>query len=118
MSASERLIFDIGMNDGSDTEYYLSKGFHVVAVEASPPLIEAARAKFASEIAVGQLALFAGGGWLLSRVFLNSTETFRTIIGVLLIRHMDAETGRRSRSLMFRASLSESWSGNSGFQGI
>ena len=30
------LIFDIGMNNGNDTDFYLAKGFHVVAVEANP----------------------------------------------------------------------------------
>lgn len=36
-----RLIFDIGANDGSDTIYYLMKGFRVVAVEPVPFLYEA-----------------------------------------------------------------------------
>jgi FkbM family methyltransferase len=31
------------MNQGEDTEFYLAKGFHVVAVEANPAMVEAAR---------------------------------------------------------------------------
>jgi hypothetical protein len=32
------LIYDFGMHDGADTDYYLRKGFRVVAVEADPLL--------------------------------------------------------------------------------
>lgn len=51
------LIYDIGYLDGEDTAYYLYRGFRVVAVEASPVLAEAGRARFAREIASGQLVL-------------------------------------------------------------
>jgi FkbM family methyltransferase len=50
-------VFDIGMFDGTDTAYYLSKGFSVVAVDANPLLIEQARKRFAKEIAAGRLFL-------------------------------------------------------------
>jgi FkbM family methyltransferase len=33
---NDRLIVDLGMNDGTDTFFYLKKGFNVVAVEANP----------------------------------------------------------------------------------
>ena len=36
------LVFDIGMNNGDDTAYYLHRGFRVVAVEADPILCAAA----------------------------------------------------------------------------
>ena len=39
----ERLIFDIGMYDGSDTRYYLNEGFRVLAIEANPVLVQRAR---------------------------------------------------------------------------
>src|SRR6476660_4069428 len=51
------LIFDVGMNNGDDSAYYLSKGYQVVAVEANPILVERARARFKSEIAAGQLLI-------------------------------------------------------------
>ncbi len=51
------LIFDLGMHDGSDTAYYLAKGFRVVAVEANPQLCRAAERRFASEIAAGRLTI-------------------------------------------------------------
>lgn len=55
--ANMKLVFDIGMYDGSDTEYYLSEGFRVVAVEANPNLIEKANRKFKAQVSSGQLTL-------------------------------------------------------------
>ena len=51
------LIYDVGMNNGDDTAYYLFKGYRVVAVEADPTLIEKARERFADDIRRGQLEL-------------------------------------------------------------
>ena len=34
MRGGDDLIYDVGMNNGDDTAYYLHKGFRVVAVEA------------------------------------------------------------------------------------
>lgn len=51
------LIFDIGMHTGLDTEWYLAKGFRVVAVEANPTLAHQAAAKFSQEIAAGRLRI-------------------------------------------------------------
>lgn len=50
-------VFDIGMYDGADTAYYLERGHRVVAVEANPDLVDAARARFADALARGQLTL-------------------------------------------------------------
>jgi FkbM family methyltransferase len=52
------LIMDVGMNNGDDTEFYLAKGFHVVAVEANPGLVEQAKKRFASQIESGRLTLY------------------------------------------------------------
>jgi FkbM family methyltransferase len=54
----ENLIFDIGMHTGRDTEFYLMKGFKVVAVEANPQLVAAARIQFRDQIKSGQLIIF------------------------------------------------------------
>jgi FkbM family methyltransferase len=51
------LIFDVGMNNGDDTAYYLFKGFRVVAIEADPTLIDLARERFAEPIRRGRLEL-------------------------------------------------------------
>lgn len=51
------LVFDIGMNSGDDTAYYLASGYEVVAVEANPQLCASALERFSSEIANGQLTI-------------------------------------------------------------
>jgi FkbM family methyltransferase len=51
------LVFDIGMNHGEDTVYYLSRNFRVVAVEANPILVAENRLKFADAIAAGRLII-------------------------------------------------------------
>ncbi|KJX74680.1 FkbM family methyltransferase [Mycobacterium lepromatosis] len=51
------LIIDVGMHNGQDTAFYLAKGFDVVALEANPVLVDAARIRFASEIESGQLQI-------------------------------------------------------------
>ena len=52
-----KTIFDVGMYDGSDTEYYLSKGYRVISIEANPYLIATAEKKFQKELLAGQLVL-------------------------------------------------------------
>jgi FkbM family methyltransferase len=47
------LIYDVGMHNGDDTAYYLTKGAKVVAIEANPDLCSLAEARFASEIRKG-----------------------------------------------------------------
>lgn len=51
------LIFDIGMNHGEDTEYYLCKGFHVIAVECNPNLVDEVSARLAPYIRSKQLVI-------------------------------------------------------------
>ena len=52
------LIFDLGFHNGDDTDYYLKKGFSVVAVEANPTLIDAGKIRFENEIENGRLILY------------------------------------------------------------
>ena len=54
------LIADIGMHDGQDTDFYLKKGYRVVAVEANPELVQANRQRFAAKIESGQLTIIHG----------------------------------------------------------
>ena len=51
------LIYDVGMNNGDDTAYYLARGFKVVAVEADPELYRSAEQRFALQLRAGQLSL-------------------------------------------------------------
>jgi FkbM family methyltransferase len=55
LPTSQIRVFDIGMYDGADTEYYLELDFQVVAVEANPDLVQNALQKFRRQIASGQL---------------------------------------------------------------
>ena len=54
------LIFDVGLHVGEDTDFYLRKGFRVIAFEANPELCTRARQQFAKEIDSGQLILIEG----------------------------------------------------------
>lgn len=53
----EKLIYDIGMHAGRDTEFYLQKGFRVLAVEADPAHVQKAKEKFKKEIADNRLVI-------------------------------------------------------------
>jgi FkbM family methyltransferase len=44
------LVFDIGLNNGDDTAYYLELGYRVVGVEADPVLASRCIRRFANEI--------------------------------------------------------------------
>lgn len=55
--AVDKLIYDVGVNDGSDSAYYLWLGFRVVGIEASPVLAERLRKKFVREIEAGTYVL-------------------------------------------------------------
>jgi len=77
-SIEDDLIFDFGMHHGHDTEYYLKKGFRVVALEANPDLCASARSKFAEHISSKRLviidrALYSVGGEKLS-FFVNAEK--------------------------------------------
>lgn len=50
-------IFDIGMFDASDTEYYLTEGYRVVAIEANPALAQRAEVLLKDYIASGRLVI-------------------------------------------------------------
>ena len=52
-----QLVFDVGMHQGEDTDYYLSKGYRVIAVDADPSLIERASQQFGEAEREGKLVL-------------------------------------------------------------
>ncbi len=63
MDAQTDLIFDIGVNKGEDTAFYLAKGFRVVGVEANPSIYQTLAEKFEKEVSSGQLVLLNQGVW-------------------------------------------------------
>src|SRR2546430_1610694 len=52
-----RTIFDIGMYDASDTQYYLESGYKVVAVEANPAFANRAKSSLEKYLLSGQLEI-------------------------------------------------------------
>lgn len=54
------LIYDVGLHQGEDTDYYLKKGFDVIAFDANPELIGRCRARFSEAIASGRLQIIEG----------------------------------------------------------
>jgi FkbM family methyltransferase len=66
------LIFDVGSNNGDDTDFYLKKGFRVVAIDADASLCEQVTKRFRQEVDRGQLTVVHG---LVSDSGLG-TETF------------------------------------------
>jgi FkbM family methyltransferase len=54
------LIFDVGMHKGEDSEFYLKKGFRVVAFEADPDLAQYCRERFRGFIDMKQLVIVEG----------------------------------------------------------
>jgi FkbM family methyltransferase len=60
---SSRVIFDLGMNNGDDTAFYLRRGFDVVALEANPALCEKAEKRFESAVGDGRLKILNAAIW-------------------------------------------------------
>jgi FkbM family methyltransferase len=56
-SKDSRLVFDFGMNNGNDTDFYLRRGFDVIALEANPALCEKAQARFQEAVSAGRLKI-------------------------------------------------------------
>lgn len=51
------LVYDVGMNNGDDTAYYLHRGYRVVAVEANPKLVEQAKQRFSRAVVAERLII-------------------------------------------------------------
>ena len=54
------MIYDVGLNLGQDTDFYLKKGFRVVAFEADPENVAVCKKRFADAIESGQLIIVEG----------------------------------------------------------
>jgi FkbM family methyltransferase len=59
-SMTPDLIFDIGLHRGEDTDFYLRKGFRVVAIEANPDLVSACQSRFETTLQSGRLHIVEG----------------------------------------------------------
>lgn len=60
MNKDKKVLFDVGMHKGEDTDFYLKKGFNVVAFEANLELVQFCESKFSTEIKEGRLVIVQG----------------------------------------------------------
>jgi FkbM family methyltransferase len=60
MTCQPNVVFDVGLHKGEDTEFYLKKGFDVVAFEADPDLAAYCARRFHDYIAQGRLRIVEG----------------------------------------------------------
>lgn len=58
-----RLIVDLGMNNGDDTDFYLRRGFDVVALDANPTLCDKAKRRFQAALDRGRLTILNAAIW-------------------------------------------------------
>lgn len=54
---SADLVYDVGMHKGEDSEFYLRKGFRVVAIEAMPSFCREVGDRFKAEVDSGELTI-------------------------------------------------------------
>jgi FkbM family methyltransferase len=54
-------IYDVGVNDGADSAYYLFRGYRVLGIEASPILAGRLKERFSKEIQEGRYTLLEVG---------------------------------------------------------
>jgi FkbM family methyltransferase len=55
-----KVIFDIGMHKGEDTDFYLRKGYSVVGFEADPELVDHCKIRFRDALRTGSLTILEG----------------------------------------------------------
>lgn len=60
---NNNLVYDLGMHNGDDTDYYLHKGYRVIAVDPNPDFIKKALIRFHEFIEKGQLVLIESAIW-------------------------------------------------------
>ena len=104
-----QLIYDVGAHLGEDTEYYLKKGFKVIAVEANSVLAGDLRKKFASQIEEGRLVIVESAiadkeGEI--EFFVNEKSVWGTIYNDWADRN--EKLGAKSKSVKVRAVRFES----------
>lgn len=54
------LVYDVGLHKGEDAEFYLRKGFRVIAFEADPDLIASCKERLAEFLDSGRLTIVEG----------------------------------------------------------
>ena len=57
----QRVVYDLGMNNGDDSAYYLLKGYQVVGIDANPEMCRLCEARFSREIRDGRMKVLNVG---------------------------------------------------------
>jgi len=73
----ENLIYDVGMHNGEDTDFYLKKEFRVVAFEANPELVQQNQNRFSEYIKEGKLTIVAGA--IVENVVSEKVQFYRNL---------------------------------------
>lgn len=71
------LVYDVGLHKGQDTDYYLKKGFRVIAFEANPENAEFCRKEFSVAIESGKLIIVEGA--IVDEEFSKKVKFYRNI---------------------------------------
>jgi FkbM family methyltransferase len=56
----DNLIYDVGLHKGEDTDFYLKKGFRVIAFDANPDLVAQCNSRFSDAVKNKQLTIVHG----------------------------------------------------------
>lgn len=79
------IVYDVGCHRGEDAEYYLKRGFKVVAFECAPPNVEFLKREFKDDIAAGRMVIESrallknGGAGKQARFFLDNVSIWGTL---------------------------------------
>lgn len=77
------LVYDVGMNNGDDVEYYLAKGLRVIGIEANEDLCRLCTSRFANDISSGNLKIIqraVGPAEGEANFFINNREHVRSTL--------------------------------------
>ena len=94
------LIYDVGVNDGADSAFYLARGYRVVGVEANPTLAAQLRTRFSAEIGEGAYVLLdvaVGAAEGAAEFWVSDTGIWSS-----LDRCLAAREGGRARRILVR----------------
>lgn len=92
-SLNKWLVYDVGLHKGEDTDFYLKKGFQVVAIEANPELICECKERFRSRVASGDLRIIEGA---IAPASAGNTVTFYKNVNVSIWGTIDPGWAERN----------------------
>lgn len=87
-------IYDFGMNQGEDTEYYLQKGFRVIAIDANPTACQRVSKRLSQDIESGNLVILnkaIGDSYGKLPFFVCNEEHARSTASLELVKHWTNE---------------------------